>query len=57
MRFYKHVKLLVHKDNNFFHNALRKYGLDNFIEENTNKQVVLSGNMLLKYFSYINIYY
>ena len=31
MRFYRHVKSLVHKDNSFFHNALRKYGLDNFV--------------------------
>ena len=31
MRFYRHIKSLVNKDNNYFHNALRKYGLDNFV--------------------------
>ena len=31
MRFYRHIKSLVYKDNNYFHRALRKYGLENFI--------------------------
>ena len=55
MRFYRHVKSLAHKDNNFFHNALRKYGLDNFIycvlEEN-----ILRDNLNIKEIEWIEYY-
>ena len=56
MRFYRHIKSLVYKkDNNYFHRALRKYGLENFIycvlEEN-----VLRENLNMKEQEWIEYY-
>lgn len=55
MRFYRHIKSLVHKDNNYFHRALRKYGLENFVycilEEN-----VLRENLNMKEQEWIEYY-
>ena len=55
MRFYRHIKSLVYKDNNYFHRALRKYGLENFIycvlEEN-----VLRENLNIKEQEWIEYY-
>ena len=55
MRFYRHIKSLVHKDNSFFHRALRKYGLENFVycilEEN-----ILRKNLNMKEQEWIEYY-